>query len=93
MRVPRNIDTALVIPQAATFELQDKRLVYVVNKNNEVNSVAITASPSDNGQYFIVTGGLKAGDQVVIEGLIGLRDKAKIIPKETSQDSVYAKFQ
>lgn len=93
VRVPRNIDTALVVPQAATFELQDKRLVYVVNKNNEVTSTSITAAPSDNGQYFIVTGGLNAGDQVVIEGLVGLRDKMKIIPKETPQDSVYAKFQ
>ncbi|HVX50253.1 MAG TPA: efflux RND transporter periplasmic adaptor subunit [Chitinophagaceae bacterium] len=92
VRIPTTVDSALVIPQGATYELQDKRLVYVVDKDNQVNSVAITSIPSDNGQYFIVTNGLKPGDAVVIEGLIGLRDKTKIIPKPANADSVYAKL-
>ncbi|MBS1946999.1 MAG: efflux RND transporter periplasmic adaptor subunit [Bacteroidetes bacterium] len=89
IRIPTTIDSALIIPQSATYELQDKRLVYVVSKNNRISSTAITGKPSDNGLYFIVTSGLKAGDQVVLEGLVGLRDSLQIIPKPASADSVY----
>jgi membrane fusion protein (multidrug efflux system) len=79
-----------VIPQSATYELQDKRLVYILGKDNKVSSIAITANPSDNGQYFIITGGLKPGDIVVLEGLIGLKDNTQIIPKQANVDSVYS---
>jgi membrane fusion protein (multidrug efflux system) len=89
VRIPTTIDTALVIPQSATYELQDKRLVYIVDKNNKISSTAITGIPSDNGQYFIVTGGLKAGDTIVLEGLVGLKDSTEIIPKQVTADSVY----
>ena len=84
VRVPTTVDSALVIPQSATYELQDKRLVYVMDKNNRISSTAITVMPSDNGRYFIVTSGLKAGDIVVLEGLIGLRDSTQIIPKQVN---------
>lgn len=92
VRLPTTVDSALVIPQSATYELQDKRLVYIVDKNNKVTSSAITVLPSDNGQYFIVNSGLNAGDQVVLEGLIGLKDSTTIIPKQAGPDSVYAKL-
>ena len=93
VRVPTIVDTALVIPQSATYELQDKRLVYVMDKNNRISSTAITIMPSDNGRYFIVTSGLKAGDVVVLEGLIGLKDSTQIIPKQANPDSVYTNLQ
>jgi membrane fusion protein, multidrug efflux system len=89
VRLPTTIDSALIVPQSATYELQDKRLVYVVDKTNRISSTAITGTASDNGQYFIVTGGLKSGDEVVMEGLIGLKDSVEIIPKEAVADSVY----
>ena len=93
VRVPTTVDTALVIPQSATYELQDKRLVYVMDKNNRISSTAITIMPSDNGRYFIVTSGLKAGDVVVLEGLIGLKDSTQIAPKQANADSVYTNLQ
>ncbi len=92
LRIPTNIDTALVIPQSATYELQDKRLVYIVTKDNKVSNVAITTIPTDNGQYFIITSGLKQGDTIVLEGLIGLKDNQQIIPKQAAIDSVYSKL-
>jgi membrane fusion protein, multidrug efflux system len=90
VRIPTIMDSALVIPQSATYELQDKRLVYILGKDNKVSSIAITANSSDNGQYFIITGGLKPGDVVVLEGLIGLKDNTQIIPKQANVDSVYS---
>jgi membrane fusion protein (multidrug efflux system) len=92
VRIPNMMDSALVIPQGATYELQDKRLVYVLGKGNKVSSIAITANPSDNGQYFIITSGLRPGDTIVLEGLIGLSDNTEIIPKPANADSVYAKL-
>ena len=84
VRLPTTIDTALVIPQSASYELQDKRFVYVVGKDNQLAGVSITVIPDDKGQYFIVTSGLHTGDAIVLEGLIGLRDGDKIIPKPAS---------
>ena len=92
VRIPTRIDTALVIPQSATYELQDKRLVYVVSADNKINSIAITTTPTDNGQYFIVSSGLKPGDTIVLEGLIGLKDGMQIIPKQAVVDSIYSKL-
>lgn len=93
VRVPTIVDTALVIPQSATYELQDKRLIYIVGKDNRISAIAITIMPSDNGRYFIVTSGLKAGDVVVLEGLIGLNDSTQITPKQVNADSVYTNLQ
>ncbi len=92
VRLPTTNDSALIIPQSASYELQDKRFVYVVGKDNQLISTSITVTPFDNGQYFIVNTGLHADDVVVLEGLIGLRDGGKIIPKQTSPDSVYARL-
>ncbi|HLX90072.1 MAG TPA: efflux RND transporter periplasmic adaptor subunit [Puia sp.] len=93
VRSPTVINTALIIPQSATYEMQDKKLVYIVNGNNKISSTAFTGVPSDNGLYYIVTSGLKAGDNVVLEGLVGLRDSLQIIPKPENPDDVYKNFQ
>lgn len=92
VRIPQVVDSAIVIPQSATYELQDKRLVYIVGKDTTAASVAITAIPTNDGQYFIVTGGLKPGDTIILEGLIGLHDNTKIIPRQAQADSIYAKL-
>jgi membrane fusion protein, multidrug efflux system len=92
VRLPTTVDTALVIPQSASYELQDKRFVYVLGKENRLSGVSITVTPVDNGQYFIVTSGLQAGDAVVLEGLIKLKDGDSIIPNAANADSVYKKL-
>jgi membrane fusion protein (multidrug efflux system) len=92
VRIPTLVNLAIVIPQRATYELQDKRLVYVVGNDNKITSIAITTTPTDDGKYFIVNNGLKTGDRIVLEGLIGLRDDTKIIPKEANTDSVFTKL-
>ena len=91
VRLPRTADSALVIPQVATYELQDKRFAYVVNANNTVKSVPITTTANDNGQFFIVKSGLKAGDKVVLEGVSTLRDSTLIKPRIVNADSLYSK--
>ncbi|TDW97186.1 membrane fusion protein (multidrug efflux system) [Dinghuibacter silviterrae] len=80
VRIPLHLDSALLVPQSATFEQQDKRLVYVVQPDNRVHAVAITATPTDDGKSFIVSDGLKSGERIVLNGLTTLRDSLLIQP-------------
>jgi len=90
--IPYVKDSVLIVPQSATYELQDKRFIYTVGQDNKVSAVPITSSPSDDGKYFFVSEGLKVGDRVVIEGVSSLRDGMTIIPKETNAVSFYSKI-
>lgn len=90
VRIPEVRDSVYIIPQSATYELQDKKFLYTVGQDNKVTSVAFNAVPSDDGKHFLVTNGLTAGDRVVIEGINALRDGAEIIPRDTIQ--VYSRL-
>lgn len=67
--IPNRADNVILIPQKATFEVQDRRFVYVLNDSNKTVSTPITVSPLDDGQNFIVTSGLQPGQRVVVEGI------------------------
>lgn len=67
--IPQDNDSALVIPQKATFEIQDRRYVYVVGDSNKVAQTYIQVAPENNGKEYVVTSGLKPGDRVVVEGV------------------------
>ncbi|MCM1521743.1 MAG: efflux RND transporter periplasmic adaptor subunit [Muribaculaceae bacterium] len=67
--IPNVKDNAILIPQKATFELQDRRFAYIVNDSNKVVSTPITVETNSDGKNFVVTSGLKAGDRVAIEGV------------------------
>lgn len=79
-----NIKTdAIIIPQKATFELQDKRFVYVVNDSNKVVSTPITIEAVNDGKNYVVTSGLKAGDRIAVEGVgTRLQDGMTITPTD-----------
>jgi membrane fusion protein (multidrug efflux system) len=67
--IPVVSENVITIPQKATFELQNLRYVYVVGDSNKAVSTKITVLAQNDGQNFVVTEGLKAGDRVVIEGV------------------------
>jgi membrane fusion protein, multidrug efflux system len=89
--IPESIDSVLVVPQSATYELQDKRFIYKVSADNKVTAVTFKSIPSDDAKSFLVTEGLHAGDRVVTEGVVSLRDGATIIPKETEAPGTIVK--
>lgn len=66
---PRTAHGALTVPQRATYEVQDLRYVYVLNDSNVAVGTPITVAPYSDGQTFVVTSGLNAGDRVVVEGV------------------------
>lgn len=67
--VPHTGDSVLVIPQKATYELQDMRYVYTLNDSNITVATPITVMPYNDGKTFVVTSGLKPGDRIVTEGI------------------------
>lgn len=83
--IPNHLDSVIVVPQKATFEIQDRRFVYVVNDSNMTVSTPITVSAQDNGKEFVVTSGLKPGQRVVIEGVgTKVRDNMPIQPVDAA---------
>lgn len=85
--IPRNLSNVIVIPQKATYELQDKKFVYVVNDSNAVVSVPVTVTPNSDGRTYVVTSGLTPGQRIAVEGIgTVVRDGVVINPVEkTSQ--------
>lgn len=69
----------LVVPQEATFEIQDKVYVYKVDESGKAKSVQITVYPLNNGKEYIVESGLKEGEVVVAEGAGLLREDTQVI--------------
>ncbi|MEO8404350.1 MAG: efflux RND transporter periplasmic adaptor subunit, partial [Chitinophagaceae bacterium] len=71
------ISNALVIPQKATYEIQDKKYVFVVDKNNVVKSreISITGELPD---VYIVKSGLGEDEKILLEGAQRVKDDDKI---------------
>ncbi|MBC8984862.1 efflux RND transporter periplasmic adaptor subunit [Pedobacter sp. N36a] len=90
VRIPDAITDAIVVPQSATYELQDKRFAVVVDKDGKTKSTAITVMKNTAGTYFVVEEGLKAGDKIVLEGVGTLKDDTQIKVTPVGADVVYA---
>lgn len=78
MSIP--LKDALLIPQKATFEVLDKKYVYVVDKDNVLRSREITIG-AEIPHIYIVQGGLAQNDRILLEGLRLVREKEKIHSK------------
>ena len=89
VRIPTTIDSALLVPQKSTYEIQGKRFVYLVTDSNTVASREIKTRENSGGQYFVVEEGLRPGDKIVVEGVSSLREEARIKPRQVNGDSLY----
>lgn len=87
IRLDRQVNNALLVPQKAVFEVQDKNYVYVVGADNKVKSRSFVPQ-GRVGQDYIVQSGLKPGERVVYEGIQNIRDGAEIIPRALAIDSL-----
>ena len=75
MTVP--VKNALVIPQKATYEIQDKKYVFVVDKNNVVKSREITIT-GEVPDLYVVRSGITKNDKILVEGVQKAKDDDKI---------------
>ena len=78
--VPVQKTAALTIPQAATFEIQDKRYVYKV-VDGKAQSSQVQVTRVNGGREFIVDEGLAPGDVIVAEGVGLLREGTPVKAK------------
>ena len=78
--VPRVSNNAIIIPQEAVSQVQDKYFVYKVGSDNKVKYSEITVNPENDGINYIVTSGLNVGDRYVSKGITKLTDGMAIKP-------------
>ena len=75
MTVP--LKNALIIPQKATYEIQNKKYVFVVGDDNMVRSREITIT-GEVPDLYVVKSGLSAGEKILLEGVQKVKDDDKI---------------
>jgi membrane fusion protein (multidrug efflux system) len=75
--INRMLKGAIVIPQRATYEILDKRYVYVVDKDDVVHRREI-AVQNEMDDIFVIKKGVGVGDRIVLEGIREVRDGAKV---------------
>jgi len=85
MSVP--LKSALVIPQKATFDVLDRKFVFVVDEKNVVHSRAIEVL-AELPQVFVVKSGLDEHDHILLEGLRKVHEGGEIEPEFEKPEEV-----
>lgn len=75
--MPVFLDNALIIPQKATFEILDKKFVFVIDENGIVKSRQITVG-TEMPHLFAVTDGLTENDKILVDGLRKVKNNQHI---------------
>jgi len=75
MNIPLN--KAIIIPQKATYEILEKKYVFVVDKNNVVHSREVNIA-SEMPDLYIIKDGLTENDRIILEGIRKVKDNDKI---------------
>ena len=78
--IPYYNASAIVIPQSCVSEVQNKKFVYILGKDNKVKYSEIKVESQNDGKNYIVTEGLKTGDKYVTNGITKLNDGMEIVP-------------
>ena len=79
--IPSKRENCIIIPQAATFEVQDQVFVYkVIDGKSSASPVKVTRV--NGGQEYIVESGLQPGEVIVAEGVGLMREGTPITPKQ-----------
>ena len=71
--------SVIVVPQYAVVRLQDKAQVYKVKADSTATAIEVTTEDTGNGKDFIVTSGLKEGDQIVTTGANNVTEGQKVL--------------
>ncbi len=82
----KKYENALIVPQKATFEILDKKFVYIVDDKNVIRSRQIN-SAAEVQHLFIVASGITENDKILLEGLgkvhVGEVVQTKLLDQET----------
>ena len=80
-------DDAILVPQSATIEMQDKVFVFTVNKENKVTKMPITVV-GKSGTNYLIKDGVKSGDQIVLSGIDKLQEGQLIQPEKSTDTKI-----
>lgn len=90
--IPSFYKNAIIIPQAATFDILDKKYVYIVDKNNIIHSREIKIG-AELPHLYIVVNGLSKTDKILLDGIRKVKNNMKIEYKTISTGSALKDFQ
>lgn len=82
---------AIMIPQKSTYEILEKKYVFVVDKNNVVHSREITIA-SEMPDLYVVKDGLTENDRILLEGIRKVKDNDKIEYEYEAPKTVFPKL-
>ncbi|MBC7696694.1 MAG: efflux RND transporter periplasmic adaptor subunit [Burkholderiales bacterium] len=85
------LKNAIIIPQKATYEVLEKKYVFVVDKNNVVHSREITIA-SEMPDLYIIKNGLKENERILLEGIRKVKENDKIEYEYESPKTVLPKL-
>ncbi|MGV2449788.1 UNVERIFIED_CONTAM: efflux RND transporter periplasmic adaptor subunit [Ralstonia mannitolilytica] len=74
------VHNALIIPQKATYEIQDQKYVFVIDKNGVAKSRNIKVA-YELPDLYVVASGISKGDQILLEGVQKVKDDQKVKTK------------
>ena len=77
VRLIEKNDNIILLPQQAVFEIQDKYYVYLVGADNKAYIKSFIPEKRINNKY-IIKSGLKAGDNIVLEGIQNIKNGSKL---------------
>jgi membrane fusion protein (multidrug efflux system) len=75
--MPVKLKNAIIIPQKSTFDVLDKKYVYIVDEKGVITSSQITIA-QEISHLYIVASGLKPTDKILLEGLGKVKNNEKI---------------
>lgn len=89
VRLIKEEKNALIIPQKATFEIQDKTYVYTVDSDNTVKMRGVVPKRRIP-HYYVIESGLSSEDTIIYEGIQLVKEGEKIIPEVISMKQIMA---
>lgn len=89
VRMPYDKKGSIIIPQAATYEIQDRLFVYKVVDSKAV-ATPITVFAVNDGSDYVVEQGLAPGDVIVAQGAGLLRDGAPVTERKKAAEAAPA---
>lgn len=78
--MPSVRENVIVIPQEATYEIQDKVYVYKVVDGKTVSTI-IEVEPQNNGKEYVVLSGLQEGDVIIAKGAGFVQEGERVIDR------------
>lgn len=78
VRMSEYLSGVVLVPKKATYEMQDKKMTFLVEEGGKVRSQALEIEGS-SGENYVVSGGVKKGDTIVLEGIDFVKDGDVIV--------------